>query len=660
MKARHPLLGYGCAVLSVAVVTLLRLLLQPLVGRSYAFALSYLAIFFTARYGGLGPAVLATILGGLVGNLVFLFSSSAPLSTRFTSFGFYALTAMTGSVLIVKERKAYRRAAENARLAQLRFEHLEEEIQERRRTEALLRRTQANLAQSQRMAHLGSWESDLATNELWWSEETYRIFGLAPDQQISRALFFDLVHPDDKASVQEASEHAQIRNKPYRIEHRIIRPDGSVRYVQEQAEVITDQDGKAIRMLGTVQDITEYKVLEEQFRQAQKMEAVGQLAGGIAHDFNNLLTVINGYGQVLLESFEPEDPNREMVEEVVKAGVRAAALTKQLLAFSRRQVLELRVINVNSVVSGIESMLRRLIGENIRLRSKLDPRVGNIKADPGQLEQVIVNLVVNARDAMPNGGTLTIETANVDLDEAYAAEHAAVQPGPYAVLIVSDTGTGMDAQTQARIFEPFFTTKGLGRGTGLGLATVYGIVKQSGGYIWVYSEPGHGTTFKIYLPRLSDEVLLPAASAAPSESLAGGETILVVEDDASIRGLIQNLLSRQGYTVLVVGGAQEALETCQTLQGSIDLLLTDVVMPDMGGPELASQLLELRPEMRVVYMSGYTENTISQHGVLNQEITLLEKPFTAESLVRKVREVLGPRQHVPDHADALSDAPGPQ
>jgi signal transduction histidine kinase len=380
------------------------------------------------------------------------------------------------------------------------------------------------------------------------------------------------------------------------------------------------------------------ELLEKQLRQAQKMEAIGKLSGGIAHDFNNLLNVIIGYSEDLQDRLAPDDPVCKNVAEIKKAGERAASLTRQLLAFSRQQVLAPRILDLNAVVLEVEKMLRRLIGEHIELRTALDPALGRTRADQGQIEQVIVNLAVNARDAMPNGGRLTIETANIDLDEGFARTHNPQMPGAYVLLTVSDTGIGMDPQTQARIFEPFFTTKELGKGTGLGLSTVYGVVRQSDGHIWVYSEPGQGSTFKIYLPRTGDAVPAAKPLAGPSTSLRGTETILLVEDENALRELVHTLLTDSGYTVLQADHPDRAIDIARTHNGPIQVLLTDAVMPGMNGRALAEQLARVRPEMKVLYMSGYTGFT--HPGVLDPEMTVLQKPFTREAMLRKLREVL--------------------
>jgi putative nucleotidyltransferase with HDIG domain len=393
---------------------------------------------------------------------------------------------------------------------------------------------------------------------------------------------------------------------------------------------------------------------EERLRQAQKMEAIGQLAGGVAHDFNNLLTIITGYGDMLLNGMLPaDDPAREPVQEIMKAASRASALTRQLLAFSRRQVLAPQTLTLNGIIQDMDKMLRRLIGEDISLTSVLAPNLGPVLADPGQIEQVLLNLVVNARDAMPRGGRLTIETSNVFLDAAYTNAHPEIQPGPFIMLAVTDTGCGMDAATQARIFEPFFTTKGIGKGTGLGLSTVYGIVKQSGGSIYVYSELGRGTSFKVYLPLTvpASDARLPGshhgtpAVKAPSADLGTprlgkNERLLLVEDDDAVRALTRTVLRNSAYEVIEAIDPDEALRWVQDHSEPIDLLVTDVVMPGMSGRELAERLTALRPDMKVLYVSGYTDDSVVRHGLLEAEVAFLQKPFTPNALASKVRSVL--------------------
>ena len=399
------------------------------------------------------------------------------------------------------------------------------------------------------------------------------------------------------------------------------------------------ENGQLVRVWGTQRDVTEQRHLEEQFRQSQKMEAVGQLAGGIAHDFNNLLTAILGNTQLLLRELPPGDSMRDDVEEIRKASERAASLTRQLLAYSRRQMLQPEVLDLNVVMAEMDKMLRRLIGEHIDLVAVFAPDLGRVRADPNQIEQVIVNLAVNARDAMPDGGKLTIGTANVDLDESFAQAHLGSVPGSYAMLAVTDTGVGMDAAVRAHLFEPFFTTKEVGKGTGLGLATVYGIVKQSGGYISVYSEPGHGSSFKIYLPRIATPAEPPAA-ALKGGPAPGSETVLVVEDEPAVLTLSRRALEAQGYVVLAASDADAALRVVERHGGMIHLLLTDVVMPGLSGHELADRLTAQRPGIRVLYMSGYPGDAVVQHGTLPSGSAFLQKPFSPDGLARKVRDVL--------------------
>ncbi len=422
------------------------------------------------------------------------------------------------------------------------------------------------------------------------------------------------------------------------------RIDGRPVWVLGSASLIEDKDGKPASIEGTLIDITERKRLEQQLRQSARMEAVGRLAGGVAHDFNNLLTAVLGYSDLLLERLPEAGPLWRYAAEVRKAGERAASLTRQLLAFSRQQVLEPQVLNLNSVVTDLQKMLRRLIGENIELVISLGPELGNVKADPGQIEQVILNLAVNARDAMPEGGTLAIETATVDLSDGadvLVFEQFSVRPGKYVMLAVRDNGRGMDAETQTRIFEPFFTTKDKDKGTGLGLSTVYGIVKQSEGYIAVRSEPGEGTTLKVYLPcveRGAPEVKPGEMPPAGHPVAEGSETILLAEDEDGVRELARLVLLAKGYKVLEAISGEQALRICANYDGPIHLVLTDVIMPHIGGQELARRLATLRPEAKVLYMSGYTGGAIGR--LLDSESAFLQKPFTSETLARKVREVL--------------------
>jgi nitrogen-specific signal transduction histidine kinase/ActR/RegA family two-component response regulator len=413
--------------------------------------------------------------------------------------------------------------------------------------------------------------------------------------------------------------------------------------------LLRDAQEAPLCFLTSIVDITprkraeaEREKLEEQLRLSQKMEAIGSLAGGIAHDFNNLLSVILYGTEFAMARMRDDDRAREELLEVRKAGERAVALTRQLLAFSRKQVLQPVVLDLNRIAAGVEKMLRRILGEDIDYVQVLAPELGMVLADPGQIEQVLMNLVVNARDAMPAGGKLTIETCNVELDEEYAARHVAVKPGPYVLLVVTDTGCGMDAATQARIFDPFFTTKEKGKGTGLGLSTVYGIVKQSGGNIWVYSEPGRGTTFKIYLPwKMSSTTTVTGSRlAAVTTRPTGTETILVVEDEEAVRDITKRILCAAGYNVLAAASPNDALLTCNAHQGQVHLLLTDVVMPQMSGRVLAERLVLVRPGIKILYMSGYTDDAIVHHGTLDPGTNFIAKPFSAADLTTKVRAVL--------------------
>lgn len=482
---------------------------------------------------------------------------------------------------------------------------------------------------------------DINGKRLYNSPAYEKVLGYTVEElQVTSAL--EQVHPDDRAVVEEAAREAREGSVGRNIQYRMRHKDGSWHMLESAASPIFNGTGQVEKLIIVNRDVTARKQLEEQFRQAQKMEAVGRLSGGVAHDFNNLLGVIIGYSEFLQEALETDSPLRPSVDEILKAGKRAASLTRQLLAFSRQQVLAPKVIDLNSAVSDMGKLLRRVIGEDIELVTVLAQDLGRIKADQGQLEQVVLNLAVNARDAMPQGGKLTISTENFVMDQAFVRRYAyPVQPGRYVCLTVTDTGIGMDADTKARAFEPFFTTKEKGKGTGLGLATVYGVVKQSGGYIDIESAPGAGATFKIYLPCVNEEIPEPAAtSLEPAAKTQGTETILLVEDEASLRTLTRTSLEVSGYKVLEARDGLEALEISNTHEGLIDLLLTDVVMPGMGGPELARTLGRRRPEAHVLFMSGYTGRGIGSQGPLEPGSDFLSKPFTREVLRNKIREAL--------------------
>jgi PAS domain S-box-containing protein len=424
------------------------------------------------------------------------------------------------------------------------------------------------------------------------------------------------------------------------FEYEVYRKDGKKIWLSENARAVRNGNGAILHYEGTVEDVTERKSLEQHLRQALKMEAVGRLAGGVAHDFNNLLTVIQGHSEILQQSCDPGSPALRSVNAIKKAAQTASSLTRQLLAFSRMQVIQPRVLDLNAVLIDMAKMLPRLIPEDIELNFKPSVSLRRVMADPNQMEQVIINLVLNARDAMPQGGKLTIETRNIELDEKYVTQHPSAVTGRFAMLAVSDTGQGMDARTQARIFEPFFTTKELGKGTGLGLATVYGVIKQSGGWIWVYSELGKGTTFKIYMPQVEKPEESQCGSTVDLPLPRGKETILLVEDQDSIRELASEALRANGYKMLEASNGSEAYEIATGKQAAIDLLVTDVVMPHMGGRELADRLAPRFPGIKVLYISGYAEYAAKGHGILDENTILLQKPFSMSALVRKVREVL--------------------
>jgi two-component system, cell cycle sensor histidine kinase and response regulator CckA len=464
------------------------------------------------------------------------------------------------------------------------------------------------------------------------NDDMCRMLGYSRDELIGMHAV-DIVPPDEVEYIAPALKVVKSTAEYNRC-WRFRRKDGSI----FEGEVTATQmpDGN---ILAVIRDITERNHLEGQLRQAQKMEAVGLLAGGIAHDFNNLLTAITGYSDLTLKKLRPDDPLSGNIREIRDAGDRAASLTSQLLAFSRKQVLKPEILNLNAVIEKMEKMLRRIVRESIEFQVVLDPALGNIKADPGQMEQVIVNLVVNARDAILGGGRLMIKTENIYLDEDYVSQHIEIVPGPFVKITLSDTGQGMDEATRRRIFEPFFTTKEVGKGSGLGLSTVYGIIKQSGGDITVYSELGYGTTFKIYLPRVDENVTAPARDLSGGDG-SGTETILLVEDEELVRNLIREILVDAGYRVLDAPNGKEALAICESYPDPIDLMLTDVVMPGMSGVELKKEVMIVRPDIKVLLMSGYTDESLAAEGKLNTEGTFIEKPFAPDSITRKIREVL--------------------
>ena len=609
---RDPILRYGVAVLSTTLALIPALLFSDIAeSRLAVFAV---AVMVSAWYGGWKPGLVATSFALTVSAYYSLAGPHTPTEYR------QAVTRLalfvTVAVLICWFNAALRAAQEGLRRSESNFR-------------SLVTNAPYGICRCDSLGHLVDANPALVAS-LGYSSAA---------ELVGRNL--STLYADGQQWFVLAD---YLRNqKEFKgVDCEWTRKDGSTTAVRLSGRAITDEK-KNVSFEIFTEDVTERRALEQQLRQSQKMEAIGRLAGGIAHDFNNLLMVISGYSEFLLERLGPDPALRGPAKEISTAAERATSLTRQLLAFSRKQMLAPKVLDLNAVVTENLKMLTRLIGEDIDLVMIPGAELGAVKADPGQIEQVILNLAVNARDAMPHGGRLTIETSNVALDEAYARLHAPAQPGDYTMLAISDTGVGMDSDTQSHIFEPFFTTKGP-KGTGLGLSTVYGIVKQSGGYIWVYSEPGKGTSFKIYMPHVTVEevavVEQPAAAATDAPAEAPRETVLVVEDEVNLRRLTRQFLENQGYTVLEAADGAAAVQICVAHQGIIHPLLTDVIMPGMNGRELAQRVSEIRPNMKVLYMSGYTENAIGHNGTLDAGITLLQKPFTLHALKAKVREVL--------------------
>jgi two-component system, cell cycle sensor histidine kinase and response regulator CckA len=516
------------------------------------------------------------------------------------------------------------------------------ETTERKRQEDRLRSSEARLARAQKMANLGGWELDLETGEIQISEDACTILGMPPEaSRTSLEALLSLVHPEDELLVREAIHNAPAHEGCSQIDHRIILPDGTERFLRQYIEPLGSEAGRGC-LVGTVQDVTEYKHLEEKFRRAQRLEGIARLAAGVSHDFNNLLVVINGYAQMILSRLKPEDPLWEEAREIIKAGNRAAALTRQLLVFSRKDAMRPQLVNLDTILVDLEKMLRRLIREDIEVKQNLTPGLWNVRADPAQVEQVVINLVVNARDAMPKAGVLTIGTSNVELGAQEIKGFTDLKPGRYVSLTVTDTGTGMTTETKRRLFEPFFTTKPSGEGTGLGLSMVYGIVKQHGGEVSFYSELGLGSTFRVFWPATDQARDTSATVSTPLISYQGSETILLVEDDESVRKLVRQMLLLRGYKVLETTRSSEAVDLAGKHSGPIDLLLTDVIMPQMGGHEIAAQVAALRPGIRVVFMSGYPgDPTVNDHK-LEPPASFLQKPFEMGTLWQILRQVLGP------------------
>jgi PAS domain S-box-containing protein len=516
------------------------------------------------------------------------------------------------------------------------------DVTERERAEAVLRTSEARYqalveAVCDDVLTLGPWDGKGASEEIlrWWG----RVTGQTPQEMARPEAWLEVVHPEDRERVREAWATSAQTGGPYYMEYRVRAKAGGYRHILVRGVPVKQPHGSPGEYAGMLADITDLKHLEEQLRQAQKMDAIGRLAGGLAHDFNNLLTVIKGYSELLLDKLPAGEPLVRLVTEIKKAGDRGMAIIAQLLAFSRPTAVQPMVLDLNAVVADAETMLRRLIGEDIELIATLDQALWRVKIDRAQIDQILLNLAINARDAMPGGGALTLELRNVTLAES------GDRPGEYVRLSVADTGCGMDEATKARLFEPFYTTKETGKGTGMGLAVVYGIVRRVGGDIEVESQPGQGSTFRIYLPRCRDQQSAPESPPDSAPVPKGRETVLLVEDEDAVRHLTQEILTQLGYTVLEAKDGPDALRLCKGHRGAIDLLVTDVVMPRMSGLRLADRLRPLRPQMKTLFMSGYPDAALSEHGVPAAEISLLQKPFAAATLARKVRDVL-------DHAAA--------
>jgi PAS domain S-box-containing protein len=621
--ARAPILRYGVAILSTTLA-LIPALLLPNIAES-RLAVFAVAVMVSAWYGGWKPGLVATSFALTVSAYFSFTGEHTPAQYRSTMM---RLALFVVLALLICWLNAALRAAQDG-----------------------LRRSEMNFRSLVTDAPYGICRCDSAGRLLDANPALMTMLGYSSARELLgkhlAALYSDTQQWFELADYLRSAAPFNALIAEWK------REDGTVIVVRVSGRTVSNGNKERTFEL-FAEDVTERRALEQQLRQSQKMEAIGRLAGGIAHDFNNLLMVISGYSEFLLERTGSDPALRGPAQEIASAAGRATSLTRQLLAFSRKQMLAPKILDLNSVVTENLKMLTRMIGEDIDLVMAPSSGLGAVRADAGQIEQVIVNLAVNARDAMPSGGRLTIETSNISLDEESARFHESLKAGDYVMLAISDTGVGMDSETQSRIFEPFFTTKGPG-GTGLGLSTVYGIVKQSGGYIWVYSEPGKGTTFKIYLPRVAEAVESPLQVAVAAESASvepGAETILLVEDEANLRYLARQFLEKQGYRVIEAADGAVAMQIAVAHEGVIHLLLTDVIMPGMNGRELAQRISEIRPNVKVLYMSGYTENVIGRNGTLDAGVRLLQKPFTLRDLKSRVREVLN---STPLHsADATS------
>ena len=618
-KLKSGLEAYGIGIGAFALLILIVLVLRALSIKLDITLLCIAALLLSAWYGGTGPGILVAVLLEVV-TIALANPRPGPRSAIILAEVNRTALLVLLVVLVSSRKKA------EQKLSKL-----------------------AAIVETSDDAIIGKSPEGVITS---WNEGARKMYGYEASEVIGRSLSI-LLPPGRFDELPQILSRLKQGEHISHYETTRLTKDGNEISVSLAISPITGPSGDLVGASTIARDISERKSLEAQLRQAQKMEALGRLAGGVAHDFNNLLTVILGYCDFAIASPEAmHGPLIEYLTQIRAAGSRAATLTKQLLVLSRRQVLQPTVIDLNDLVLDVEKMLRRLIGEDIRLASNLDPNLGRIHADPGQIEQVVMNLAINARDAMPEGGNLTIDTANVYLDELYSAKHPEVQPGHYVLLAVSDTGTGMDDQTRARVFEPFFTTKERGKGTGLGLSIVFGIVKQSGGHIWVYSEPGAGTTFKVYLP-LTEQPFEPAQTPLrAAQTLRGSETVLVVEDEEGVRAMVTRILRMNGYSVLEAPDGAKAIQDYSRDPRQIDLAITDMVMPNSSGRELARRLTLTHPAMRILFMSGYTDTAVTQRGILEPGAAFIQKPFTAQDLLRKVREVL-------DTGNSAPLTPGP-
>jgi two-component system cell cycle sensor histidine kinase/response regulator CckA len=629
-RVKTYLLRYGFALLVFITVIALAILLRRLAIAIDLGFLVILALIGVSWFWGRGPGLMTLILFECI-SVIFVYQTQPErLLTGKYIFAQINVLVLLGFLVILIDgrRSSDRQIREQREWLQVTLSSIGDAVIA---TDLNRRINFMNPAAEA----LTGWSSAQAANQ--------------PLDEVFRTIAEDADKPYEDGAEDSAAPATESKANPLMTTTNVtlVARDGTEKWVNYNKSPIQNQAGQTTGEVLVLRDITERRQAEEtlqrteaQLLQAQKMEAVGRLAGGVAHDFNNLLTAIIGYSQLLQSQLEPNSSMRHDIDEICKAGQRAAALTTQLLAFSRKQVLQPKILDLNNIVANTSKMLSRLIGEDIRFRTTLDPGLKQVKADPGQMEQVLMNLAVNARDAMPDGGSLSIETANVYLDDRYAEQHVDVQPGHHIMLAVSDNGCGMDSKTMAKIFEPFFTTKEQGKGTGLGLATVYGIVKQSGGHLWVYSEPDKGTTFKVYLPQAENEST-PLEAALPSDVLpVGTETVLLAEDDLQVRVFASRVLQGLGYRVLEAADGNEALLVAGQTARAIDILLTDVVMPQVGGKNLSEKLKWERPEIKVLFLSGYTADSIVHHGVLDEGMAFLHKPFNSGDLARKVREVL--------------------